>query len=105
LTSSPTTIESYFCNLSERFAACCEIAMQLVSKPRAWHHELVNSCWHDPRVYNSDDIVFARVAIWSDASKSCVGKLKFFFTGPWRVIGSADGGSHNIDIAITLLGA
>ncbi len=71
--------------------------MLLVSKHRAWHCELINSRWCDPRVYTPDDIVFACCADWSDALKGCVGKLKFSFTGPWRVLGSAVGGSYNIE--------
>jgi hypothetical protein len=96
LMSSSTTINSYFRDLSERLAACRKIAMPLVTKHHPWHRQLINSCQYNPRVYDSNDIVLACYAIWSDASKGCVGKLEFSFTGPWRVIGSADSGFYNI---------
>ncbi len=51
LTCSPTTVESYSCNLSKRLAICCKIAMLLVSEHHAWHRELINSRWRNPRVY------------------------------------------------------
>jgi hypothetical protein len=57
----------------------------------------MNSRWHNTSVYNPDDIVFACHAVWSDASKGWVGKLKFSFMGPWRVIGSAGDRSYNIE--------
>ncbi len=97
LMSSPTTIKSYSRNLSKRLAICQEIAMLLVSEHRAWHRKLINSRRHNPRIYKSDDIVFACHPVWSSASKGCVGKLEFSFTGPWQVISSTDGGSYNIE--------
>jgi hypothetical protein len=77
LTSSPTAIESYSHDLSERLAACREIVMLLVSENRTWHRELINSRQRGPRIYKPNDIVFACCAVWSDASKGCLGKLKF----------------------------
>jgi hypothetical protein len=71
--------------------------MLLVSEHRSWHRELINSHWRNPRIYKPDDIMFARCAVWSNASKGYGGKLDFSFTGPWRIIGSADGGSYNIE--------
>jgi hypothetical protein len=97
LTSSPTTIKFYSHNLSKYLTACHKIAMLLVSKHCTWHRELISSRWHDPRVYKPDDIPFPCHAVCSDDSKGCVGKLEFSFTGPWRVINSADGGSYNIE--------
>ena len=57
----------------------------------------MNSRWRNTSIYNPDDIVFACHAVWSDASKGWVGKLKFSFMGPWRVIGSAGDRSYNIE--------
>jgi hypothetical protein len=71
--------------------------MLLVSEHRAWHSELINSRQCNPRIYKPDDIIFACRAVWSSASKGCVGKLEFSFTGPWCIIGFADGGSYNIE--------
>jgi hypothetical protein len=71
--------------------------MLLVSKHCAWHPELINSQREYSRAYNPNDIVFACHAIWSDASKGCVGKFEFFFTGLWQDIDSADSGSYNIE--------
>jgi hypothetical protein len=71
--------------------------MLLASEHHAWHQELINSRWRKPRIYKPDDIIFACCAVWSDASKDCVGKLEFSFTCPWRIIGSADGGPYNIE--------
>jgi hypothetical protein len=96
LTSSPTTVESYSRNLSKHLAACREIAMLLLFEHRAWHQALINSRRRDPRIYKPDD-VFACCAVQSDASKGCVGKLEFSFTGPWQIISSADGGLYNIE--------
>jgi hypothetical protein len=96
--SSPSTNKSYSHDLSECLAACRKIATLLVSKHHTWHRELINSRRCNPRVYNPNDIVFACWAAWSDASRGCIGKLKFSFTGPWWVIGSADGGSYNIEL-------
>jgi hypothetical protein len=56
--------------------------MLLVSQHCAWHRELINSRQRNPRVYNPNDVVFACHAIWSDASKGCVGKLEFFSLDP-----------------------
>jgi hypothetical protein len=81
--SSPTTIESYSHDLSERPAVCHKIAILLVSEHCAWHRELINSRQHDPRIYKPNDIAFARRAVRSNASKGYVGKLEFVFTGPW----------------------
>ena len=83
LTSSPTAIESYSHDLSERLAACREIVMLLVSENRTWHRELINSRQRGPRIYKPNDIAFARRAVRSNASKGYVGKLEFVFTGPW----------------------
>jgi hypothetical protein len=71
--------------------------MLLVSEHCVWHQELINSHWRDLRIYKPDNIVFAHHAVWSSASKGCVGKLEFSFTGPWQIISSVDSGSYNIE--------
>ncbi len=58
---------------------------------------MINSCQRNPRIYKLNGIVFVCCAVWSDASKGCVGKLEFSFTSPWRIIGSADSGLYNIE--------
>ncbi len=77
LTSSPTTVESYSCDLYESLAACQGITMLLVSEHCAWHRELINYRRRNPRIYKPDDIVFACRAVWCDDSKDPVGKLEF----------------------------
>jgi hypothetical protein len=89
LTSSPTTVESYCRDLSKRLFACHKIALLLVSEHCAWHQKLINSRQHDPTIYKPDNIVFACRTVWSDASKGCVSKLEFLFTGPWQITSSA----------------
>jgi hypothetical protein len=97
LTSSPATVESYSKQLATRLSACREIAELLVHEHRDWHRALVNSCRKDPRVYSPGDIVFARRATRSDASREKVGKLEYRFTGPWRVLESLHGGSYSLE--------
>ena len=88
LTSSPNTVETYSKELAIRLGACREVAELLVREHREWHRELINSRRQDPRVYSPGDIVFARRAIRSDASRERVGKLEYKFTGPWRIVAS-----------------
>ena len=97
LTSSPATVESYSKELATRLSFCREIADILVSEQRDWHRALVNSRRPDPRVYSPGDIVFARRATRSDASRGRVGKLEYKFTGPWRIIESLRGASYAIE--------
>jgi hypothetical protein len=97
LTSSPSTVKSYSRDLATRLGACREIAELLVSEQREWHRSLVNSRRPDPRIYSPGDIVFARRATQSDASRGRVGKLEYKFTGPWRIIESLKGASYAIE--------
>jgi hypothetical protein len=98
---SPATVESNLKDLATRLSACCKTANILVSEIRDWHRALVDSCHPDPRVYLPGDIVFARRATRSDASKGCVGKLEYKFTGPWRIIESLKGASYAIKHCLT----
>ncbi len=82
LTSSPATVESYSKDLAMRLSACCKIANLLVSETHDWHRALVDSHRPDPRVYLPGNIVFPCRATRSDASKGCIGKLEYKFTGP-----------------------
>jgi hypothetical protein len=47
------------------------------------------------------DIVFACCATHLDASKGCVGKLKYKFTGSWQIIDSLKGTSYAIEHCLT----
>ena len=96
LTSSPNTVKTYSKELAIRLSACREVAELLVCEHHEWHRELINSRWQDPRVYSPGNIVFARRVIRSDASRECVGKLEYKFTGPWRIVASLHGGSYSI---------
>ena len=99
LTSSPSAIVSYSHQLALRLEACTEVAKLLVTEQRAYHRELINSRRPNPRIYNAGDIVFARRAVRSDASRGIVDKLQFAYTGPWRVIRSLDGASYELEHA------
>jgi hypothetical protein len=72
LTSSPNSVESYSRNLATRLAALCEVAHLLVQEQRVYHRELINSRRPDPHTYSVRDIVFARHAVRSDATKGRV---------------------------------
>ena len=61
------------------------------------HREFVNSRRPDPRIYSAGDIVFARRAVRSDASRGVVDKLSFPFTGPWRIVRKLAGASYEIE--------
>ena len=97
LTSSPTTVDTYSKQLATRLGACREIAELLVREQREWHRALINSRRRDPRVYTPGDIVFARRATRSDASRGRVGKLEYRYTGPWRIIAALDGASYSLE--------
>jgi hypothetical protein len=101
LTSSPATVESYSKALATRLSACRKIADLLISETRDWHRALVNSCRPDPRVYLPGDIVFARRTTYLDASKGCIGKLEYKFTGPWQIIESLKGALYAIEHCLT----
>jgi hypothetical protein len=104
LTSSLATIESYSKDLAVHLSACCEVANLLVMEQCEWHQALVNSCRPDPRVYVAGDIVFACRATRSIAGKGCVGKLKYKFTRPWKIIEPLKGASYAIEHASHLPG-
>ena len=87
---------SYSRRLAQRLSACREVAKLLVCEHREWHRVLINSRHQDPRVYSSGDIVFARHATWSDASRKRVGKLEYKLTGPWLIVASLHGGSYSL---------
>jgi hypothetical protein len=44
------------------------------------------------------NVVFARRAVRSDASRGHVDKLSFSFTGPWGVVASLSGASYEIEL-------
>ena len=97
LTSTPATITSYSRDLANNLQASHEIAKLLVEEQRAWHREYINARRPDPKIYSVGDVVFARRAVRSDASKGRVDKLSFAFTGPWRVVASLSGASYEIE--------
>ena len=57
----------------------------------------MNSRQKDPRVYSPGDIVFARCATRSDASRDRVGKLEYEFIDPWRILELLHGGSYSFE--------
>jgi hypothetical protein len=69
----------------------------LVKEQRAWHREFVNARRPDPKLYAVGDIVFARRAVRSDASRGVVDKLAYPFTGPWRIISKLAGASYELE--------
>jgi hypothetical protein len=70
LKSTPASIRSYLKDLgSQHLAASQEVAKLLVEEQRAMHWEFVNSRWPDPRIYFVGNIVFARRAVRSKASR------------------------------------
>jgi hypothetical protein len=97
LTSTPASIRSYSKDLAEHLMASQEVAKLLVEERRAMHREFVNSRRPDPRIYSVGDIVFARRAVRSDASRGRVDKLSFPFTGPWRIVKKLAGASYEIE--------
>ncbi len=59
LYSMPGTIKSYSWEFAIRLSSCHEIADLQVREHRCWHHNLVNSSQHDPRIFSVSNIVFA----------------------------------------------
>ena len=99
LASSPKAVLSYSHQLALRLDACAEVAKLLVNEHRAYHRELINSRRPNPKIYKIGDIVFARRAVRSNASRGIVDKLQFAYTGPWRVTKSLDGASYELEHA------
>jgi hypothetical protein len=95
-TSSPATVDMYSKLLAKHLTACCKIALLLVQKQREWHRALINSRRQDPCVYLPGDIVFARRAMHSNATRGRVGKLKYAFMVPWHITASLHGGSYSL---------
>jgi hypothetical protein len=96
LTSTPAEIQSYSKTLAQQLSASSEVAKLLIEESRAYHREYINSLRPDPKIYAIGDMVFARRAIKSVASRERVAKLQFAYTGPWRVIKLLDGASYEI---------
>jgi hypothetical protein len=94
LTSSPSSVESYSRDLATRLSALREVAHCLVQEQQAYHCELINSRQPDPPIYSGGNVVFARHAVHSDASKGRVDKLQYAFTGPWRITAILKGASY-----------
>jgi hypothetical protein len=97
LTSSPSSVESYSRDLATCLSALREVAHLLVQEQRAYHRKLTNSRRPDPRVYSIGDVVFARRAVRSDASKGRIDKLQYAFTGPWRITAILKGASYELE--------
>ena len=96
LTSTTNAIQSYSNQLALRLEACHKVAHLLVTEMRSYHREMINAKRPDPRVYAPGDIVFARRTVKSDAKRGIVDKLKFAYTGPWRIIKHLSGASYEI---------
>ena len=97
LTSTPSTISSYSRDLAKRLSALHEVASLLVKEQRAYHRKFMNSRRPDPKLYSVGDIVFARRAVRSDAARGQVDKLRYPFTGPWRIVAKLHGASYEIE--------
>ncbi len=69
-----------------------------------WHQALVNSRRPDPCIYLPSDIVFACHATRSIASKGRVRKLKYKFTGPWKIIEPLKDALYAIEHCLTPTG-
>jgi hypothetical protein len=95
-TSTPSTITSYSRDLASSLSALHEVADLLVNKQCAYHHEFVNSCRPNSKIYSVGDIVFARQAICSDATRGQVNKLMYPFTGSWQFIAKLYGASYEL---------
>ncbi len=96
LTSSPSSVESFSKDLAIRLAALHEVAQFIIHEHQAYHCKLINSRCPDPCIYLIGNIVFARRAVRSDASKEQVDKLTYPFTGPWRITTSHKGASYGL---------
>jgi hypothetical protein len=96
LTSLPSTVVSYLKELATRLSACREVAQLLVEEQPSYHCELVNARRPDPHTYSVGDIVFARRAVCSDAKRGVVDKLRYAYTGPWRVQAILKGASYEL---------
>jgi hypothetical protein len=90
-------MESYSKDLAVCLSALREVAQLLVQEHQAYHCKYINSRRPDPRIYSVGNIVFARHAVWPDASKERVDKLSYPFTGPWHITASLKGVSYDLD--------
>ncbi len=73
----------------------------MVKEKRAYHCEHINLHWPDPKIYLVGDIVFARLAVRSDATHGQVDKETYPFTGPWQVIAKLHGASYKLEHCLT----
>ncbi len=96
LTSLPSTVVSYLNELASRLSACHEVAQLLVEEQHSYHRELVNACHPDPHTYSVGNIIFAQRAVWSDAKRGIVDKLRYAYTGPWQVRAILKGTSYKL---------
>ena len=96
LTSTPDEVTNYAKTQAQLLSASKDILKVLIEEHRSYHRERINSLRRDPRVFNVDDIVFARRATRSDSKRGKVGKLMYAMTGPWRVVEKLPGGSYRI---------
>jgi hypothetical protein len=97
LTASPSKIESYAKDQATLLSFSRALAKVLLEEHRTYHRELINSRRPDPRQFEVGDIVFAKRATKSVASKGRVGKLMYPMTGPWKVIEKLNGASYRIE--------
>jgi hypothetical protein len=93
----PSTVESHSRDLATRLSALQDVAHLLITKHRAYHRELINSCRPDPCVFSVGDMVFARRSVRSDASRGRVNKLQYAYTGPWRITAALKGASYELE--------
>jgi len=96
LTSNPAKTRAYAASQADLLTYSREIAKELINQHRAWHREYINSRRSTPRLYDVGEIVFAKRAVKSIASRGLVGKLMNAFTGPWAITEKLPGSSYSL---------
>ena len=96
LTSNSAKTHSYAASQADLLTYSRAVAQELIHHHRAYHREYVNSRRPNPRLYTVGDVVFARRAVKSIASRGLVGKLMNSFTGPWIITEKLAGSSYSL---------
>jgi hypothetical protein len=99
LYSMPGTVESYSWEFAICLSSCHEIADLQVWEHWCWHHNLVNSGQHDPRIFSVGNIVFACQVTHSNTKRGHVDKLVHPFIWPSRVVRALPGASYELKFA------
>lgn len=94
LVSRPKHLRSFARRQAELLSACRELGKVLIDEHRTYHRELINAARPDPRIFEPGDHVFARRSVQSNLKRNIVGKLEFFYTGPWIILRRLHGASY-----------